>query len=120
MEEGRALTAREQSSATDHDGAQPQRRQELIRAVNEEIEHLNEQWDGTAGVIVVYCECGSASCQEQIELPNQVYVSVRSNAQRFVVKPGHETPGSDWILEDDLTYYIAERRGSSAAPEPSP
>jgi hypothetical protein len=86
------------------------RRQELVRAVNDEIDKLNDQSEPVDGLMTVVCECGSESCHDQVELPKAVYEAVRASANQFVLKPGHETAGSDWLVECELSYYVTERR----------
>ena len=43
------------------------------------------------------CECGEGGCEARVRMPLGEYEDVRSQDDRFAVKPGHETP--------DLEHY---------------
>ena len=70
------------------------RNEALFREVNERIAHLGERaeaWspDGTDFL----CECGEeGGCGQRVRVPLDVYNRVRAQDDRFVVRPGHETP----------------------------
>jgi hypothetical protein len=85
------------------------RRQELFRAVNEQIEQLGSSYEPDSPWLILVCECSDASCQEHVELPRDVYEDVREDPLRFVIKPGHEMLGSDWIVACEPGYYVVEK-----------
>jgi hypothetical protein len=87
------------------------RAQELFRTVNEQIERLAAEWQEPDDALIVVCECRKLDCQELVELPRAAYDAVRNEPTRFVIKPGHETAGSDWLLECEPGYYVIEKRG---------
>jgi hypothetical protein len=84
-------------------------RQEVFRAVNEQIEQLGSTFEPESSWLILVCECGDAACREHVELPRDVYEDVREDPLRFVIKPGHEMLGSDWIVACEPGYYLVEK-----------
>jgi hypothetical protein len=80
----------------------------LFRQVNERIEDLNAAFP-TSESFAVICECGELGCTDQVELPPQVYERTRQSPARFVVKPGHEVPDVEHIVEGDDAYRVIEK-----------
>jgi len=99
------------------------RNEAFFREVNERIAKLGtsaQAWSQD-GAVEVMCECGVAGgCGERVRMPLQEYEKVRAQDDRFVVRPGHETPeleraidwtddyvivdkvaAAEWIVEDD-------------------
>lgn len=85
----------------------------LFRAVNEEIEKLNDQLRGPGDMQAV-CECGNAQCVERLTIPLADYERTRKDARRFLVAPGHEIPDVETVLERHDGYFIIEK----VTPEP--
>jgi hypothetical protein len=85
------------------------RRQELFRAVNDQIERLGSTFAPESSWLILVCECGDEACREHVELPRDVYDDVREDPLRFVIKPGHEMLGSDWIVACEPGYYVVEK-----------
>jgi len=77
-------------------------------AENEDgFRHLNEQL-GVRGVFV--CECGDATCREPIQMSREDYQSIRRNDRLFFVKPGHEKPDAETVIERGKDWYVVEKR----------
>jgi hypothetical protein len=106
MHDQRTRVATEARGTNGHVG----RRHDLFRAVNEQIEKLVQDSAHFDGSLTVVCECASADCHEEIELPSEVYDAARSAQGHYVIKPGHERPGSDRLVACELAYYIVESR----------
>jgi hypothetical protein len=93
------------------------RNEALFREVNERIAQLGERgqaWspDGTDFL----CECGEeGGCGLRVRVPLDVYDRVRAQDDRFVVRPGHETPEIEHAIEWTDTYVIVDK---IAAAEP--
>jgi hypothetical protein len=87
------------------------RNEALFREVNERIASLGERaeaWttDGTHFL----CECGEeGGCGQRVRVPMDVYERVRSQDDRFVVKPGHETPDLEQAIEWTDDYVIVDK-----------
>jgi hypothetical protein len=88
------------------------RNEALFREVNERIASLGqaaEAWspDGTVDFL---CECGmEGGCGERIHMPLDVYERVRAQDDRFVVRPGHETPEIERALDWTDEYVIVDK-----------
>ncbi|MDQ3823759.1 MAG: hypothetical protein M3321_11035 [Actinomycetota bacterium] len=93
--------------------AQQARNEALFREVNERIADLGESAEAWSpdGAIDFLCECGEdGGCGERVHVPVAVYERVRSQDDRFVVKPGHETLeleravdwGDDYVVVDKV------------------
>ena len=81
----------------------------LYRQVNERIEELNDAFDGTTGDFVVVCECGDLHCMEQITVARSAYEETRANPHRFIVKPGHEVPDVEQVVERAGSHVVVEK-----------
>jgi hypothetical protein len=83
----------------------------LFREINERIAALGkygEAWspDGTEFL----CECGEkGGCGQRVRVPIEVYERVRSQDDRFVVRPGHETPELEHAVEWTDEYVVVDK-----------
>jgi len=80
----------------------------LFRSVNEQVHDLNQTFL-VEGQLRVVCECGQASCLEQIELFPNAYEAVRADATLFVVKPDHDEPDVETVVERNDDYWIVRK-----------
>ena len=79
----------------------------LFREVNERIAKLGENADGT---IEFMCECGEeGGCGQRVRVTLDVYERVRSQDERFVVRPGHETPEIERAVEWTDDYVVVDK-----------
>jgi hypothetical protein len=63
-------------------------------------------------VMAAVCECGDAQCFAPIELPLVEYDRIRRDRQgdrRFIVKPGHEIPEVETVVETQTDYSVVEK-----------
>lgn len=82
----------------------------IFRAVNEQIEKLNETFESLSGEQPQFlCECDDALCVERLTLPLDQVEQVHAQPRRFVVKPGHEDPAVERIVERNDAYSIVEK-----------
>jgi len=92
--------------------ARQARNEALFREVNERIEQLavsGQPWS-VDGSIEFMCECGvDGGCGERISVPLQVYEHVRAQDDRFVVRPGHETPELEHAIEWTDDYVVVDK-----------
>lgn len=94
------------------------RNEALLREVNERIAELGEAanaWEPD-GVLDFICECGAdGGCGERIRVPLSAYHRVRAEEDRFLLRPGHETPGLERPVDRTTDYVIVDK---IAAAEP--
>ena len=87
------------------------RNEALFREVNERIAQLGERgqaWspEGTDFM----CECGEeGGCGQRVRVPLDVYERARSQDDRFIVRPGHETPEIERAVEWGDTYVVVDK-----------
>jgi hypothetical protein len=80
----------------------------LLREVNERIEEIGAEAFGLSTIGFV-CECGDASCTQQVKLQLREYESVRKDARRFFTLPGHEAPEVESVVELHDRYQVVEK-----------
>ena len=89
--------------------ARQTRNEALFREVNEQIAQVDDaerQWS----TLEIMCECGAeGGCGERVEIPLDAYERVRSQDDRFVVRPGHETPELEHAVEWGDEYVIVDK-----------
>lgn len=83
----------------------------LYREVNERIKDINEGFSVITENFSVACECGEIQCAEQISISQERYEQTRANPVHFIVKPGHEEPETERVVEraEDGNYFIVEK-----------
>ena len=88
------------------------RNEALFREVNERIEQLGEgaQAWSPGGTVEFFCECGEeGGCGQRLRVPLEVYERVRAQDDRFIVKPGHETPELERSVARTDEYLIVDK-----------
>ena len=88
------------------------RNESLFREVNERIASLGEKAQAWSpdGTIEFLCECGEeGGCGQRVRVPGDVYERVRSQDDRFVVRPGHETPEIERAVEWAEEYVVVDK-----------
>ncbi len=92
--------------------ARQARNEALFREVNERIAQLGERaqaWspDDTVDFL---CECGDeGGCGQRVRVPTEVYERVRSQDDRFIVRPGHETLEIERAVEWTEDYVVVDK-----------
>jgi len=87
------------------------RNEALFREVNENIARLEERYSQTQTEPVYLCECANAGCAEQIAIDPGTYGRVRSQPRLFFVRPGHEDPQIEHIVERHHDYLVVQKTG---------
>lgn len=88
------------------------RNEALFREVNERIAQLGERAQAWSpdGTVDFMCECGEdGGCGRRVHVPLVVYERVRSQDDRFVVRPGHETPELEHAVEWTDDYVVVDK-----------
>jgi hypothetical protein len=68
--------------------------------------HLNEQL-GVMGVFL--CECADPACREHVQMPRDRYEQIRADPRRFFVRPGHEIPEAETVIERENGWNVVEK-----------
>ncbi len=80
--------------------------EELFRQVNERIAELTDKWGGNLDLV---CECADTTCAQRIVLTLHEYEQLRQDAHRFAVRPGHEIPDIEDVVERNDRYLVVEK-----------
>ena len=91
------------------------RNEDLFRKVNDQIEGVNEAFGTLTGTMSLLCECGKIDCIEQIDLTIDEYRELRADPTRFAVRPGHEIPDVEQIVERHEGYFVVQKAEGDAA-----
>jgi hypothetical protein len=87
----------------------------LYRSVNEKIEALSAAFGVITETMSVVCECGNASCAEQIEVSIPDYERIRSEPTLFIIRPGHEIPDVEEVVERNDAFHVVKKVEGAAA-----
>ena len=88
------------------------RNETLFRDVNERIEDVSEEVPRSE-FIGFLCECGEPVCVEQIELTREEYEQIRKVPDHFAIKPGHEHPDFERVLNNEERYAVIDKVGQA-------
>jgi hypothetical protein len=92
--------------------ARQARNEALFREVNERIAQLGERAEARSpdGTVDFMCECGEeGGCGQRVRVPIEAYERARSQDDRFVVRPGHETPEIEHAVEWGESYVVVDK-----------
>jgi hypothetical protein len=87
----------------------------LYRSVNEKIEALSAAFGAITETMSVICECGNASCAEQIEVSIPDYERIRADPTLFIIRPGHEIPDVEEVVEEHDAFHVVKKVEGDAA-----
>ena len=91
------------------------RNEDLFRKVNDQIEGVNEAFGMLTGTMSILCECGKIECVEQIDVTIDAYRELRTDPTRFAVKPGHELPDVERVVERHEGYFVVQKKEGDPA-----
>src|SRR5262245_55442018 len=83
----------------------------MFREVNERVEDMNQTFASVTGSFDIFCECGDLACTDRITVPMSVYERVRGDSKHFMLRPGHEDPTVEDVIETHDVYVIVEKGG---------
>ncbi len=86
------------------------RNEALFREVNERIRDVTTE-DGS---LTCLCECGDDDCVETIRLTGEEYEAVRTEAEQFVVLPGHVEPDVERVAGSHDGYVVIRKHEDEA------
>lgn len=88
----------------------------LFRAVNEQIEKLDQRFGGGARELHEFiCECGHGDCVERVELTLHEYAELRSDATTFALVDGHEQPEVEDVVARHERFTVVRKRPGEPA-----
>jgi hypothetical protein len=87
----------------------------VFREVNERIDDLADAFGLQAEPLDLVCECGDASCTEQLRLTRSEYEALRADPLLFAVHPGHETPDVEDVVERHDNYDVVRKHAGEPA-----
>jgi hypothetical protein len=87
----------------------------LFREVNERIERVSEALEVTSEKIAILCECGDEKCTERIDVGLSDYERIRSEGALFFVRPGHDTPDAEDVVEHGEGWDVVRKREGGPA-----
>jgi hypothetical protein len=85
------------------------RNQSLFRAINEKIIDLSKAFAAFAGDFQIACECADTFCLKSLTITPEAYEDIRSQANRFVVLPGHIVPEVENVVAEEDGYFVVEK-----------
>jgi hypothetical protein len=56
-----------------------------------------------------YCECSDENCRLRIVMKPSKYKKLHRNKSQFIVRPGHQVPQIERIVEKTSEYFIVEK-----------
>lgn len=89
------------------------RNESLYREVNERISEVNAVFD-VDGRADYLCECGRPDCTDTMSLTHGEYERVRTVPTHFFVKPGHEDPSVERVVQQNDGYLVVQKLGEAA------
>jgi hypothetical protein len=81
----------------------------VFRQVNERVEDLNRAFSQVTETMDVVCECGDASCIDQIIVSLPDYERVRSDPTLFFIVPGHQAPDVETVVEEQAGFAVVRK-----------
>ena len=85
----------------------------LFREVNERVREVTDRFGQLSDAEFV-CECGYQSCTERIRVRLEEYEAVRKSPTYFLVKPGHEIPDVETVIEHHDTFVVVAKHTVAA------
>jgi hypothetical protein len=89
------------------------RNEAIFREVNENIADLEERF-GPPEEPVFLCECANVACSERMAVNPTTYRRVRKQPRPFLVRPGHEVPQIERVVEHHRDFLIVEKTSTAA------
>jgi hypothetical protein len=87
----------------------------LYREVNERVRDLSDEFGLTDESIQFVCECGRIDCSEPLHLTGEEYAHVRSDGALFAIRPGHEFPEAETVVEEHEGYSVVRKHEDGPA-----
>jgi hypothetical protein len=95
------------------DAARAAHTESLFRSVNERIAETAQ--DAPVDSTLFICECRDPDCTQGVHLTLEQYEDVRSEPTHFIVKPGHEDPAVERLVEREYNHDVVDKDAPGAA-----
>jgi hypothetical protein len=109
--------------AVKHQLEHQSRNEALLREVNERIAEVDKAAEEhnlarEETLFEFLCECGASDgeagrCEERVLMTINEYDQVRSQDDRFVVWPGHESDWLEWVAARTERFVIVDKRAEA-------
>jgi hypothetical protein len=88
----------------------------LFREVNERVKGITDGFGARLEEAEFVCECGNDSCTDRVRMRVEEYEQLRADPTHFAVRPGHEIPDVERVVDRRGDYVIvAKHEGQPAA-----
>lgn len=57
----------------------------------------------------IFCECADRTCVYRVEIDPDRYAAVRSDDHLFIVRPGHEVPDVEDVVERTDGWFVVRK-----------
>jgi hypothetical protein len=100
------------------------RNEALFRVFNEGVRRVSERFNEghreSFGVVLpddleIICECGERECDERIAVSGSDYERVRSDGALFFIRPGHEKPDVETVVERQEEWWVVRKHEGDPA-----
>jgi hypothetical protein len=82
----------------------------VFREINEQVDGLNRSLaDISDNQMHIVCECGDLVCVERLVIPLPKYEEVRADSALFFIRPGHDKPDVEDVVEEADTYEVVRK-----------
>ena len=84
----------------------------IFRGVNEQLSKLAGAiaTETDPAVVEIVCECGTQSCTDRITIPQADYGRTREDPTLFLLRPGHDDPEAETVVDRATTYWTVRKR----------
>ncbi len=80
----------------------------LTRANNTKAGKVLGAMSITIKSVLFSCECSQKTCLERVKLSIATYTKLHRQANRFVIKPGHETAAIESVELREPKYWVVQ------------
>ena len=87
----------------------------IFRSVNEQVRGLTARLATATDTMRIVCECGARSCTDQFAIRPEEYARVRDDPTLFLVKPGHDLPEAETVIEKADVYWTVRKHPGGPA-----
>jgi hypothetical protein len=87
----------------------------VFRTINEQINGLTLTLANTTETMSIVCECGTRTCTDQFLVAVEEYTRVRADATLFLIRPGHDLPESETVIEKTDDFWVVRKDPGLAA-----
>jgi len=86
------------------------RNEASFRSLNDSLgAHVHERLSGSGSKPGFVCECGNADCDDVIQVKLSAYEEVRRDPCLFLLRPGHELPDVEDVVERNDLYVVVRK-----------